>query len=34
MPVNRQRKVMERAVGRLKDKAALVRKAAVQLLKV
>lgn len=34
VPVNRQRTVLERAIGRLKDKAALVRKAAIQLLKV
>nr|XP_049694078.1 condensin complex subunit 1 [Helicoverpa armigera] len=34
VPVNRQRTVLERAIGRLKDKAALVRKAAIQLLKI
>lgn len=34
VPVNRQREVMKRTVGRLRDKAALVRKAAIQLLKV
>lgn len=34
VPVCRQRTVLERAIGRLKDKAALVRKAAIQLLKV
>ncbi|KAG6452841.1 hypothetical protein O3G_MSEX007806 [Manduca sexta] len=34
VPVTRQRVVLERAIGRLKDKAALVRKAAIQLLKV
>ncbi|XP_041979306.1 condensin complex subunit 1 [Aricia agestis] len=34
VPVNRQRAVLERATGRLKDKAALVRKAAIQLLKI
>ncbi|KPJ08507.1 Condensin complex subunit 1 [Papilio machaon] len=34
VPVSRQHAVLERAIGRLKDKAALVRKAAIQLLKV
>ncbi|XP_069359396.1 condensin complex subunit 1 isoform X2 [Maniola hyperantus] len=34
IPVTRQRGVLERAIGRLRDKAALVRKAAIQLLKV
>ncbi|KAL4715966.1 hypothetical protein ACJJTC_013266, partial [Scirpophaga incertulas] len=34
IPVNRQRTVLERSIGRLRDKAALVRKAAIQLLKV
>ncbi|CAD0201294.1 unnamed protein product [Chrysodeixis includens] len=34
VPVTRQRTVLERAIGRLKDKAALVRKAAIQLLKI
>ncbi|XP_063825946.1 condensin complex subunit 1, partial [Ostrinia nubilalis] len=34
VPVTRQRTVLERAIGRLRDKAALVRKAAIQLLKV
>ncbi|CAH0398311.1 unnamed protein product [Chilo suppressalis] len=34
VPVSRQRVVLERAIGRLRDKAALVRKAAIQLLKV
>ncbi|XP_028168490.1 condensin complex subunit 1 [Ostrinia furnacalis] len=34
VPVTRQRIVLERAIGRLRDKAALVRKAAIQLLKV
>ncbi|XP_075978130.1 CAP-D2 condensin subunit [Anticarsia gemmatalis] len=34
VPVSRQRTVLERAIGRLKDKAALVRKAAIQLLKI
>ncbi|KPI95576.1 Condensin complex subunit 1 [Papilio xuthus] len=34
VPVGRQHAVLERAIGRLKDKAALVRKAAIQLLKV
>ncbi|KAI5637231.1 non-SMC mitotic condensation complex subunit 1, n-term domain-containing protein [Phthorimaea operculella] len=34
VPVGRQRTVLERAIGRLKDKAALVRKAAIQLLKI
>ncbi|CAG5045986.1 unnamed protein product [Parnassius apollo] len=34
VPVSRQHSVLERAIGRLKDKAALVRKAAIQLIKV
>ncbi|CAK1580335.1 unnamed protein product [Parnassius mnemosyne] len=34
VPVSRQHSVLERAIGRLKDKAALVRKAAIQLVKV
>ncbi|XP_039753451.1 condensin complex subunit 1 [Pararge aegeria] len=34
IPVTRQRSVLQRAIGRLRDKAALVRKAAIQLLKV
>ncbi|XP_045448315.1 condensin complex subunit 1 [Melitaea cinxia] len=34
VPVTRQRGVLERAIGRLRDKAALVRKAAIQLLKI
>ncbi|XP_063383933.1 condensin complex subunit 1 [Cydia fagiglandana] len=34
VPVTRQRVVLERAIGRLRDKAAIVRKAAIQLLKV
>ncbi|KAH9629496.1 hypothetical protein HF086_015826 [Spodoptera exigua] len=34
VPVSRQKTVLERSIGRLKDKAALVRKAAVQLLKI
>ncbi|XP_060803530.1 condensin complex subunit 1 isoform X2 [Amyelois transitella] len=34
VPVTRQRTVLERGIGRLKDKAALVRKAAIQLIKV
>ncbi|VVC91230.1 unnamed protein product [Leptidea sinapis] len=34
IPVTRQRIVMERAIGRLRDKAALVRKAAIQLIKL
>lgn len=34
VPVGRQRVVLERAIARLRDKAALVRKAAIQLLKV
>ncbi|GBP60024.1 Condensin complex subunit 1 [Eumeta japonica] len=34
VPVSRQRTVLERAAQRLKDKAALVRKAAIQLIKV
>ncbi|XP_061383844.1 condensin complex subunit 1 [Danaus plexippus] len=34
VPVTRQRSVLERAAGRLSDRAALVRKAAIQLLKV
>ncbi|CAK1551134.1 unnamed protein product [Leptosia nina] len=34
VPVVRQHTVMERAIGRLKDKAALVRKAAIQLIKI
>ncbi|XP_022814014.1 condensin complex subunit 1 [Spodoptera litura] len=34
VPVSRQKTVLERCIGRLKDKAALVRKAAVQLLKI
>ncbi|KAL0838771.1 hypothetical protein ABMA28_016820 [Loxostege sticticalis] len=34
VPVTRQRVVLERAIGRLRDKAALVRKAAIQLLKI
>ncbi|XP_047533582.1 condensin complex subunit 1 [Vanessa atalanta] len=34
VPVTRQHVVLERAIGRLKDKAALVRKAAIQLLKI
>ncbi|XP_052741193.1 condensin complex subunit 1 [Bicyclus anynana] len=34
IPVTRQHSVLQRAAGRLRDKAALVRKAAIQLLKV
>lgn len=34
VPVARLRSVMEKAAGRLKDRAALVRKAAIQLLKI
>ncbi|KAJ8722132.1 hypothetical protein PYW08_004534 [Mythimna loreyi] len=34
VPVSRQRTVLERSIGRLRDKAALVRKAAIQLLKI
>ncbi|XP_068633143.1 condensin complex subunit 1 [Battus philenor] len=34
VPVSKQHSVLERAIGRLKDKAALVRKAAIQLLKI
>ncbi|XP_048478584.1 condensin complex subunit 1 [Plutella xylostella] len=34
VPVSRQRAVLTRAAARLKDKAAIVRKAAIQLLKV
>ncbi|CAH0715490.1 unnamed protein product, partial [Brenthis ino] len=33
VPVVRQHSVLERSIGRLRDKAALVRKAAIQLLK-
>ncbi|CAF4904025.1 unnamed protein product [Pieris macdunnoughi] len=34
VPVTRQQVVLERSVGRLRDKAALVRKAAIQLVKI